>query len=53
MCQSLYEQVFKGCSVPFLHMNECVAKELNEIKLKPLEAASPFALRIREIDESD
>jgi len=29
----------KGCSVPFLRMDECVAKELNEIKLKPLEAA--------------
>ncbi|KAK7273743.1 hypothetical protein RIF29_14806 [Crotalaria pallida] len=31
---SWYEEVSKGCSVPFLHMAECVAKELKEAKLK-------------------
>jgi len=37
---SWYEQVSEGCSVPFLDMAECVAKELKEAKLKPLEAGS-------------
>lgn len=35
-----HDEVSKGCSVPFLHMGECVAKELKEAKLKPLEAGS-------------
>ncbi|KAK7271161.1 hypothetical protein RJT34_26821 [Clitoria ternatea] len=38
---SWYEQVSEGCSVPFLNMAECVAKELKDDKLKPLEAGSP------------
>ncbi|XP_004486690.1 uncharacterized protein [Cicer arietinum] len=41
-----YEQVSKGCSVPFLHMAECVAKELKEAKLKPLEAGSPLRIGV-------
>jgi len=44
---SWYEQVSKGCSVPFLHMDECVARVLKETKLKPLEVSSPLTLRIR------
>lgn len=43
---SWYEQVSKGCSVPFLHMAECVAKELKEAKLKPLEAGSPLRIGV-------
>ncbi|KAL5758190.1 hypothetical protein ACOSP7_020801 [Xanthoceras sorbifolium] len=35
-----HDEVSKGCSVPFLHVGECVAKELKEAKLKPLEAGS-------------
>ncbi|XP_021805993.1 uncharacterized protein LOC110750044 isoform X6 [Prunus avium] len=36
----------EGCSVPFLHMGECVAKELKEAKLKPLEAGSPLQIGV-------
>ncbi|KAE9588025.1 hypothetical protein Lal_00002765 [Lupinus albus] len=43
---SWYEEVSKGCSVPFLHMAECVAKELKEAKLKPLEAGSPLRIGV-------
>lgn len=43
---SWYEQVSKGCSVTFLHMAECVAKELKEAKLKPLEAGSPLRIGV-------
>ncbi|KAL2539291.1 aspartate-glutamate racemase family [Abeliophyllum distichum] len=35
-----HDEVADGCSVPFLHMGECVAKELKEAKLRPLEAGS-------------
>ncbi|KAL4274210.1 hypothetical protein HN51_042521 [Arachis hypogaea] len=41
-----YEQVSIGCSVPVLHMAECVAKELKEAKLKPLEAGSPLRIGV-------
>ena len=47
MSHSWYEQASKGCSVPFLHMVERVAKELKETKLNPLEASSPLVLRIQ------
>lgn len=43
---SWYEEVSEGCSVPFLHMAECVAKELKEAKLKPLEAGSPLRIGV-------
>ncbi|RVW81717.1 hypothetical protein CK203_044538 [Vitis vinifera] len=36
----------KGCSVPFLHMGECVARELKNAKLKPLEAGSPLRIGV-------
>ncbi|KAH1131584.1 hypothetical protein J1N35_002962 [Gossypium stocksii] len=29
------EQISEGCSLPFFHIGECVAKELKEAKLKP------------------
>lgn len=41
-----HEEVSKGCSVPFLHMGECVAKELKEAKLKPLEAGSHLRIGV-------
>ncbi|CAK8535711.1 unnamed protein product [Lathyrus sativus] len=43
---SWYEQVSNGCSVPFLHMADCVAQELKEAKLKPLEAGSPLRIGV-------
>lgn len=41
---SWYEELSKDCSIPFLHMGECVARELKEAKLKPLEAGSPLRI---------
>ncbi|GAB4842057.1 hypothetical protein Ancab_012017 [Ancistrocladus abbreviatus] len=41
---SWHAEISSGCSVPFLHMGECVAKELKEAKLKPLEAGSPLRI---------
>uniref|UniRef100_A0A5B7B6Y2 Aspartate racemase n=1 Tax=Davidia involucrata TaxID=16924 RepID=A0A5B7B6Y2_DAVIN len=43
---SWHDEVFKGCSVPFLHMGECVAGELKEAKLRPLEAGSPLQIGV-------
>lgn len=39
-----YREVSEDCSLPFLHVGECVAMELKKAKLKPLHAAS--AVRI-------
>ncbi|KAJ0031065.1 hypothetical protein Pint_13039 [Pistacia integerrima] len=33
-------EISEGCSVPFLHIGECVTRELKEAKLKPLETGS-------------
>lgn len=41
-----YEDVSKGCPVTFLHMADCVARELKEAKLKPLEAGSPLRIGV-------
>ncbi|CAN8293267.1 unnamed protein product [Cochlearia groenlandica] len=35
-----YDEVCEGSSVPMLHMGECIAKELKEVKMKPLEAGN-------------
>ncbi|KAL6996586.1 hypothetical protein U1Q18_006717 [Sarracenia purpurea var. burkii] len=41
-----YDEVSRGCSVPFLHMGECVGRELKEAKLRPLEAGSPLRIGV-------
>ncbi|KAJ3671215.1 hypothetical protein LUZ60_008641 [Juncus effusus] len=41
-CQTLHvwhDEISKGSSVPFLHIGDCVAKELRRAKMKPVEAA--------------
>ncbi|XP_065865681.1 uncharacterized protein [Euphorbia lathyris] len=43
---SWHGEVSKGCSVEFLHMGDCVARELKEAKLKPLEAGSPLRIGV-------
>lgn len=43
---SWYNEIAEGCSVPFLHIGDCVAKELKEAKLKPLETGSPLRIGI-------
>lgn len=47
---SWHDEVSKGCSVPMLHMGECVAKELKEAKLRPLEAGSPLRIGVLATD---
>ncbi|XP_019150140.1 PREDICTED: uncharacterized protein LOC109146948 [Ipomoea nil] len=46
IAHSWYEDVADGSSVCFLHMGECVAKELKEAKLRPLEAGSPLRIGV-------
>ncbi|XP_010459076.1 PREDICTED: uncharacterized protein LOC104740232 [Camelina sativa] len=41
-----YEEVCEGSSVPLLHMGECIAKELQEAKMKPLEARDPLRVGV-------
>ncbi|CAN4086374.1 unnamed protein product [Withania somnifera] len=43
---SWYDQVAQGSSVPVLHMGECVAKELKEANLRPLEAGSTLRIGV-------
>lgn len=41
MLHSWYDEVTCGCSVPILHVGECVARELREANLKPIETGHP------------
>lgn len=41
-----YEEVCEGSSVPLLHMGECIAKELEEAKMKPLEAGNSLRVGV-------
>ncbi|KAI3463386.1 hypothetical protein Pfo_020049 [Paulownia fortunei] len=43
---SWHDEIKEGCSVPFLHMGECVAKELKEAKLRPIEAGSSLSIGV-------
>ncbi|KAF5954582.1 hypothetical protein HYC85_007438 [Camellia sinensis] len=47
---SWHDEVSRGSSVPFLHMGECVAKELKEAKLRPLEAGSSLQIGVLATD---
>ncbi|KAJ6810596.1 uncharacterized protein M6B38_103705 [Iris pallida] len=41
-----YDEISEGCSVPFCHLGECVAKELGEANLKPIEAGSNIRIGV-------
>ncbi|KAK1312602.1 hypothetical protein QJS10_CPA07g00607 [Acorus calamus] len=43
---SWYAEVSEGCSVPFLHVGDCIAKELEEANLKPVETGSNLRIGI-------
>ncbi|MCL7031184.1 hypothetical protein MKW94_018651 [Papaver nudicaule] len=45
-----HSEVSEGCSVPFLHMGDCVAEELKEANLKPLEAGSNVRIGVLATD---
>ncbi|KAK6148950.1 hypothetical protein DH2020_016475 [Rehmannia glutinosa] len=47
-----YDEIKEGCCVPFLHVGECVAKELKEAKLKPIEAGSPLRIGVLASNEA-
>ncbi|KAH6758756.1 aspartate-glutamate racemase family [Perilla frutescens var. frutescens] len=49
---SWHDQIEEGCSVPFLHVGECVANELKEAKLRPLEAGSPLRIGVLATNEA-
>ncbi|KNA24824.1 hypothetical protein SOVF_012330 [Spinacia oleracea] len=46
LLHSWHGDVSIGCSVPVLHMGECVAKELKEAKLRPLETGCPLRIGV-------
>lgn len=46
LSHSWYNEIEEGCSVPFLDMGECVAKQLKEEKLRPLEFGSPLRVGV-------
>ncbi|CAA2976768.1 probable amino-acid racemase [Olea europaea subsp. europaea] len=46
VCHLWHEEVFKGCSVISLNMFDCVARELKEAKMKPLEAGSSIRIGV-------
>ncbi|XP_010921243.1 uncharacterized protein [Elaeis guineensis] len=47
---SWHDEISQGCSVPFLHVGECVAKELKAANLKPVEAGSNLRIGVLATD---
>nr|DAD27107.1 TPA_asm: hypothetical protein HUJ06_028575 [Nelumbo nucifera] len=43
-------EVSQGCSIPFLHVGECIALELKEANLKPVEAGSNVRIGVLATD---
>ncbi|KAK6248429.1 hypothetical protein QUC31_019994 [Theobroma cacao] len=41
-----HDEISEGCSLPFFHVGECVARELKEAKLKPLDAGSTVRIGV-------
>lgn len=47
-----HSEVSEGCPLPFLHVGECVARELQAAKLKPLEPGSNVRIGVLGTDET-
>ncbi|XVF34704.1 hypothetical protein REPUB_Repub18cG0081900 [Reevesia pubescens] len=47
-----HDEISEGCSLPFLHVGECVARELKEAKLKPLDAGSNVRIGVLATNET-
>ncbi|KAF7149351.1 hypothetical protein RHSIM_Rhsim03G0104000 [Rhododendron simsii] len=45
-----HDEVSRGCSVPFLHVGECVARELKKANLRPVETGSPLRIGVLAAD---
>lgn len=41
-----HDGISEGCSLPFFHVGECVARELKDAKLKPLDAGSDVRIGV-------
>lgn len=44
LSHSWYKEISQGCSLPFLHLGDCVAKQLMSLKLEPLEAGGKIRI---------
>ncbi|GAB2300362.1 hypothetical protein Dimus_034403 [Dionaea muscipula] len=47
-----HKEISQGCSLPFLHVGDCVAKELKEANMKPIEAGSNVKIGLVTRDET-
>jgi len=47
-----YPELSQGCSVPFLHIGDCVARELEEANLKPIETGSNVKIGLLGTEET-
>ncbi|KAK6941628.1 Asp/Glu/hydantoin racemase [Dillenia turbinata] len=45
-----YSEIFEGCSAASLHVGECVARELKEAKLKPIQAGCDVRIGVLTTD---
>ncbi|KAL6584765.1 hypothetical protein OROMI_004054 [Orobanche minor] len=52
LLHSWYDEIGQGCRVRFLHVGECVAKELKEAELRPVEAGSPIRIGVLATNEN-
>ncbi|MBA0773945.1 hypothetical protein Gotri_009191 [Gossypium trilobum] len=41
-----HDEISESCSLPFFHIGDCVARELKEAKLKPLDAGSSVRIGV-------
>ncbi|CAA0839134.1 aspartate-glutamate racemase family [Striga hermonthica] len=52
LLHSWYDEIEQGSCVHFLHVGDCVAKELKEAKLRPIEAGSPIRIGVLATNEN-
>lgn len=45
-----HSEISEGCSLPFLHVGDCVARELREAELKPVEVGSNVRIGVLAIN---
>uniref|UniRef100_A0A1D1XCX0 Putative amino-acid racemase n=1 Tax=Anthurium amnicola TaxID=1678845 RepID=A0A1D1XCX0_9ARAE len=50
LSHSWHREISEGCSVPFLHVGECVAEELKAADLRPVEAGSSVRIGVLAAD---
>ncbi|KAL9258348.1 Aspartate racemase-like protein [Drosera capensis] len=47
-----HKEISEGCPLPFLHVGDCIAKELREADMKPIEAGSNVKIGVIATDET-